>query len=273
MATATYLQNFDAAWPPHVGGTYFMAGPYVPAREGASQTLLGHLRPSFAGKGMYLPNQKQQPHVHAPSNTQIIFDWDDTLMCSSAITSGEVEPVMLRQFESLLETILEKAMKLGSTCIVTNAAESWVLKSARRFTPRVVPLLQKVLVVSARDRYGSAFPDDSYAWKRETFREIVGLQARAAAPNGLNLVVLGDSPAEMEAAWTSIRGLAPGCGAVAVKTVKFKDGPSLADLLEQLRIVARELGDVVTAERSGNRNLADRMWTTSLVPSVPLGSL
>ncbi|OLP79172.1 hypothetical protein AK812_SmicGene40568 [Symbiodinium microadriaticum] len=85
--------------------------------------------------------------------TLLIFDWDDTLMCSSAINANEFLPHQYNQLESLVEQVLLAAMRLGETCIVTNADEMWVTESARRYMPRVLPILSRMSVVSARRRF------------------------------------------------------------------------------------------------------------------------
>merc|ERR1711972_542286 len=138
-------------------------------------------------------------------------------MCSSAINSNQLQVHPAQQLESMLEHVLTLSMKLGETCIVTNADELWVLESTRRFAPRVLPLLSQINVVSARRKYERTFPGDVFAWKRETFREV--LAGRKETSGGMNLVVLGDSPAEMEAAQSASLRLPHQS---VIKTVKFK---------------------------------------------------
>jgi len=208
----------------------------------------------------WLPKQvsAQVPVMSLPQDTIIIFDWDDTLMCSSAINANQLLPHQAAQLEALLEQVLTISMRLGETCIVTNADELWVLESTRRFTPRVMPLLSQMSVVSARRKYERSCPGDVFAWKRETFREVLAARKGASAGlNGsLNLVVLGDSPAEMEAAQTSTLGATH---PIAIKTVKFKETPTAEELLEQLRIVAQDLSVIVADDKSSCRSLVQWM--------------
>ncbi|CAJ1346346.1 unnamed protein product [Effrenium voratum] len=172
-------------------------------------------------------------------------------MCSSALNTGCFAAKQFPQLEVLVEQVLTASMRLGETVIVTNADEMWVQESAKRFLPRVMPLLSRIQVISARKRWEPRFPGDVFAWKREAFRELLSSwQHTAAAPGGLHLIVLGDSAAEMEAAHTSSVGMiAP----TAVKTVKFKELPSVEALLDQLKFVHQELPSIVADERSGNR--------------------
>ncbi|CAE7564649.1 unnamed protein product [Symbiodinium pilosum] len=189
--------------------------------------------------------------------TLLIFDWDDTLMCSSAINANEFLPHQYSQLESLVEQVLLTAMRLGETCIVTNADEMWVTESARRYMPRVLPILSRMTVVSARRRFERTWPGDVFAWKREAFRQVLSSwQANALASGGIDLIVLGDSIVEMEAAHTSSAGIV---SPTAVKTVKFKEVPTVEELLEQLAMMNQELASIVADDRSSYRNLASRL--------------
>lgn len=208
--------------------------------------------------------------------TLLIFDWDDTLMCSSAINANEFLPHQYNQLESLVEQVLLAAMRLGETCIVTNADEMWVTESARRYMPRVLPILSRMSVVSARRRFERTWPGDVFAWKREAFRQVLSSwQANALASGGMHLIVLGDSVVEMEAAHTSSVGLV---SPTAVKTVNFKEVPTVDELLEQLTMLNQELASIVADDRSGYRSLATRLSgfassPTNRLPDTAYGTM
>jgi len=191
--------------------------------------------------------------------TLIIWDWDDTLMCSTAINTGRMPAGTMLQVEALLEEALLHSMSLGETCIVTNADDLWVYESTRRFAPRVLPLLSQLPIVSARRKHEANYPGDVYAWKRETFREIFSARSYM---NGLNLVVLGDSPAEIEAAQTATYGL--GIHPLLIKTVKYRETPTIEELIDQQRIIMQDLASIVQEEKDSNRNLASRFLNTSV---------
>jgi len=188
----------------------------------------------------------------------LIFDWDDTLLCSSAIRTLQPSADLMRQLERAVEAILLTSMSLGETLIVTNGTESWVKDSATRFLPGLLPLLAAITSISARAKYEHQFPEDPYAWKRETFRELLG---KRRAPEvswefpgrsglddgGYDLLVVGDSWYEIQAA-RSIAGRpeAP----TTIKTLKFKEVPTIQELLGQLRRSGQELARLV--EDRGN---------------------
>jgi hypothetical protein len=51
--------------------------------------------------------------------------------------------------------MLEVSVQFGKTYIITNAAEGWVEFSCRKFMPAVLPILSKVIIISARAKYES----------------------------------------------------------------------------------------------------------------------
>lgn len=128
--------------------------------------------------------QPQQPQQVPPipyQQTAVIFDWDDTLLASSWLTCEglrldeplEVPREAQAQLASLEESVIKlltRAYKLGRVTIVTNAETGWVELSAQRFMPRVVPLLSKARVISARSTFEAAYPDQPHEWKVQAFR-------------------------------------------------------------------------------------------------------
>lgn len=93
---------------------------------------------SLTYKKVWLRPQ-DQPVTH---QTCIIFDWDDTILCTSVLSpyhyllkdSRRKIPKEIKQHLALLyehaQLMLQKAKSFGKTYIVTNAAEGWVELSA-----------------------------------------------------------------------------------------------------------------------------------------------
>lgn len=67
--------------------------------------------------------------------------------------------------------MLELAVQYGKVYIITNAAEGWVEFSANKFMPDVCPILEKITIISARQKYEHKFPDDVPKWKLYAFLE------------------------------------------------------------------------------------------------------
>jgi hypothetical protein len=178
----------------------------------------------------------------------IVFDWDDTLVCSTYLQynypKGAIQdlPEPDRQIVQALQkacmNLLSTALSLGQTYIITNASDGWVETCARTWLPSVVPLLEKVQVVSARSRFEAQFPNAAKRWKEEMFLEI----KRQLNSKTINLVCMGDSECEMEAAQVMGRQYPQS----AIKLIKFAEFPSPLQLLKQQELVIEEFQHIVS---------------------------
>mmetsp|Transcript_133763 Transcript_133763/g.235891 ORF Transcript_133763/g.235891 Transcript_133763/m.235891 type:complete len:385 (+) Transcript_133763:68-1222(+) len=183
----------------------------------------------------------QRPASH---QTIIIFDWDDTLLCTSflkACAPGQ-EPSnlkdSLRKLEKAAISLLRQALSFGQTFIITNAVSGWVEQSAAEHLPELLPVLQHVRVLSARSRYESEYPYDIDRWKTETFFEV---QSQLDSQVVTNIVSLGDSHLEM----TATLAMGKRFENAVTKTVKFRERPSPEELLKQQKVVCKDFGWIV----------------------------
>lgn len=151
----------------------------------------------------------------------MVIDYDDTLCPSSWIAAAperqatENDLAILQHVEESIAGLLRQADALGcSVVIITNADEEWVKFSSRRFLPRVVPLLARVRVVSAR-HYEALYPGRSVCWKAAAFTH-VAKAFFAAAEDELAARPLDATP----------------------KAIKLVDAPSLHTIACQLHTVA-----------------------------------
>jgi len=178
-------------------------------------------------------------HRLPSSQTVIIFDWDDTLLCTNYLCkhfeNRLVPPSLhntLRRIASYVTDLLELSMKLGRTYIITNAIDGWVEYSASQWVPELLPILSKIEIISARTRYESLFPQQVNKWKINAFRD---LQRRLDYPIVTNLISVGDSNYEMEA--TAIMG--QDFSEARVKTIKLRDNPTADELRKELELIVQ----------------------------------
>ena len=210
------------------------------------------LRRSYIAKLIYNkiwpPGTKEKDH-----NTMIIFDWDDTLLCTSFLTPNGIfnedlelndkEKEKLAKLEFSALRILRDAIERGDTYIITNAAPGWVEYSAERFYPSVRKIINKVKIISARGDYESIYPGDSRMWKIQAF-----LNMQKNFENNLvtNIICLGDSFIEMEAGHV----LASKFTQAFIKTVKFRESPKPEELNKQLALVAEQFPAIFSAVKN-----------------------
>jgi len=183
-------------------------------------------------------------------DTVIIFDWDDTLLASSFLSSrgyrldsemektNEHEQVeqQLRELESAVTALLTMALTYGTVHVVTNAETGWVQLSAQKFMPGLVPLLSKVNILSARSTFEPMHPDSPLKWKFFAFQEKLSTHFGADyKPSGAkkNVISFGDSHVEREA----VRAVTRSMSLTRCKSVKFAERPSTEQLRRQLELV------------------------------------
>lgn len=210
------------------------------------------IRKSYITKLMY--NKVWEP-INKPKqhNTLIIFDWDDTLLCTSHLTLNGVYNENIRYTEkdyenlSKIEENVIKLMKLaiskGDTYIITNAAPGWVEYSTRKFYPKVIEILSSVKIISARGKYEKEYPNDSKMWKVQAFLE---MQKNFNQDLVTNIICLGDSLIEMEAAQI----LATKFSQAYIKTIKFKEIPKPEELNKQLLLVIDQFNTIYSSVKN-----------------------
>ena len=199
-------------------------------------------------KNIWNPSMKPKQH-----NSLIIFDWDDTLLPTTFLTSngGPLEDIKLsesdfqrmKEIENHVYLILKESIEKGDVYIITNAGENWVQFSSSIFYPNISELLKKIKIISARMEYEKAFPGNSRQWKIEAFLNLL-----KDVNNKLvtNIICIGDSLFEIEAG----RILASKFSEAFIKTIKFRDAPKLDELLKQLKLVEHQFGTVYSSVKN-----------------------
>ena len=196
-------------------------------------------------KKVWTPSQKEKTH-----NSLIIFDWDDTLLCTSFLTPKgvydenliltEKDKEKIAKLEFSVLRLLTIAVEKGDVYIITNAGVGWVEFSAEKYYPSIMPLLQKIKIISARGAYEAKFPNDSRRWKHEAFLD---MQKKFNSELVTNILCLGDSFIEIEAG----HFLAAKFTQAFIKTVKFRESPKPDELNKQLTLVADQFVGIYSA--------------------------
>lgn len=194
---------------------------------------------------VWIPQAQRAPQ----HQTVIIFDWDDTLLCTSFLNlrQDQLQPSVVKRqlqgIERVAKRLLELALRLGHTFIITNAMSGWVEYSAAKYVPKLLEVLQRVHVISARGNYEHQYPGNYSQWKIQAFLEV---QRTLNSQIITNLISLGDSVFEMDAVHVMGREFAQ----ALVKTIKFRENPTPEELLKQLELVAQKFEKIVLNARN-----------------------
>ena len=184
------------------------------------------------------------------TNRIFIFDWDDTLLCTTVLSPGGyfddsrvILPGKLKKIkhlESLVQKLLTNATEKGDTYIITNSEEGWVEYSCKRFFPNVYNLLSKIKIISARALYDKKYPNNYKTWKNMAFNDIIK-KYNLSLPS--NIICMGDSTYEMEAA----HGLSNKFKEGYIKAIKFKELPRVDELISQLNLILDKFDFIYSA--------------------------
>lgn len=186
-------------------------------------------------------------------NNIIIFDWDDTLLCTTVLSpNGYFEDHLnfskeskekMEKLEKNVKEILELSISKGITYIITNSEPGWVKYSCCRFLPQVLPILKKVRIISSRSLYQHIFPNDSIMWKIKTFNLVYKSSDRSLPSN---IICIGDSNAEIQAG----KNLANKFNQSSLKTIKFIDSPTIDELINQIYLVYKNFDCIFYAQNN-----------------------
>ena len=190
-------------------------------------------------------------------NSLIIFDWDDTLFCTSQIAKNnylnqnqisKIQKNKILKLEKEVKKILQNSIKNGETYIITNSEPGWVEFSCKKFFPSIIDLLDQINIISARGLYENQCPNDSYMWKMNTFNDIVNLYDQNLLSN---IMCIGDSFLEINAG----KNLSNQFKNVFIKTIKFKEEPTIDELIMEIKLVNEKFLYIYSAVKNWTINV------------------
>ena len=210
-----------------------------------------------------MPTHSISPHSAIPPTLRrkdaiLIFDWDDTLLCSSFLSSlhcrldtdlsahplHSLLSAQLAELDQCTSALLAAALHYSPhhVHVVTNAETGWVQLSAAKFLPLTFAVLARCKIVSARSNHEALFPDAPLKWKYCAFQQQLSAAGGGGSPSMPRSVIsLGDSHVEREAVRAATRGMV----GTYCKSVKFSERTDCAQLRRQVELVTRCLAYIV----------------------------
>ena len=190
-----------------------------------------------------------------PKITNIfIYDWDDTLMCTSYVAPGGVlnvgemkqnDKLNMKSLDQLVSNLLKKSLDKGHVFIITNAAYGWVEFSSKKLYPLTYNILKKIKIISARGMCEKKYPGDYRQWKSIAFIETIK-ENNINLLKTANIVSFGDSIIELEASHKLKDIFANGY----IKTIKFKESPQPMELIKELKIISSQFDIILSNMRN-----------------------
>jgi hypothetical protein len=203
---------------------------------------------------------------HKPTQTAIIFDWDDTLFPTSWLKAQSglkwYEPLpnnspyksIFQNISNNIRDVLETAAELGSVSIVTLASSPWVTIAVRNFLPELEAMIVNLGIPVAYAREELLPGDDalgseevSRMLKRRAMNRVIKkFYSQYVQQSWKNVISIGDSVFERQALQDVVsfkkQDASKKCRA---KTLKLADAPDVDQLNAQMTVLATWLRPMV----------------------------
>lgn len=207
-----------------------------------------------------------------------LFDWDDTLFPTTALTTLGLERMgdALRAVDAIASDLLAAVLSTPNSrlVILTNAKLGWVQHAASSYMPKLNALLGaqdgQVLLISAH-RERSEFAEDDYASYEQAVRSSksdavhpLSIALRRAVEETqvecFQVVSVGDQPHDLAAAHALRAMMTADAHSVDqesfVKTVAMKPMPTGIELAKQLGTLCRSLPKLLCIGRSFHQSMS-----------------
>lgn len=213
-----------------------------------------NIRDAYYNK-LIIKNIWQPYKENKKSNTLFFFDWDDTLMCTSAIfpflnskqlnINTKAIREKLKTLDEIIVNLIQKALEKGIVYIITNSSPGWVEYSSTYFLPSTSKILNKVKIYSAKGLFSKNYPGDPTQWKKKAYKFVIeknNINTRKIT----NAICFGDSIIDLEA----IESLRYIFNNSYIKVIKFKENPHVVELEKQIWIVISQLDFIIAKCRN-----------------------
>lgn len=201
----------------------------------------------------------------SPRNTMIILDWDDTLMCTTFVSSkknglSKQEMAYIETLGKSVSEFLLECKKFGKVIILTNSASNWVNACSEKLLKLNKDVMENIDIISARDKFLKE-KKPKLDWKKLAFEELIQNYFVKNKGNGTilndssnmnylnywNFLCVSDSPEDIKLfklfkekfnEWMNL------------STVKLKVKPSPLEMISQTNFMTKNLKSVIGKNRN-----------------------
>jgi hypothetical protein len=168
----------------------------------------------------------------------IILDWDDTLFPTSWVKINKKNLfsdfdinkhlTCFTHLDNIICNLFNAFFKDNKIIIVTNASKNWVIKSSQVIPNASKFLVNKIEIISARDKYEYIYPLNVDLWKTKTFHDVMHENMEYDS-----IISIGDDKYEFIA---TINLYKENINKIC-KTIRFLKSPNYNDIIQQLEIL------------------------------------
>ena len=187
----------------------------------------------------------------SPKNNLIIFDWDDTLLCSTFLCDSpqitEENKKEIKDLEANVIKLLNKCIIHADVYIITNSEDGWVKESTNLYYPNLEKegLLDQLKIISSKSKYSYKFPSHPKYWKILAFNDIL---ENYDTTNETNIISIGDNFNDLKAS----KNLAKKFPNSYLKAIKFKEFPKISEMIKENELVINQFDYIFKSKKNWN---------------------
>ena len=197
----------------------------------------------------YTSNSKQLPKKTSENHkkeTIFILDWDDTLMCTSFISSktkslSDEEKNIIINLGKIVSIFLKECLKYGNIIIMTNSSEKWLKKTSENYLKIEKDIIGNITIISTRDRYYKKGINPT-KWKEMAVGEILLKYGDKIE----NLICGSDSESDIEV----FKNISKLNEDINISTIKFKTKPSPSIMIKEIEYLNKKLCQIIGTNKN-----------------------
>lgn len=181
-------------------------------------------------------------------NTIIIYDYDDTLMCTSLIVNNNIDItnkqsieqyyIYFYELDNKVYELLNNSLKIGNVIIISNGTKQW-LEMSIILLPKTCKLLNKIKLISARDE-NIKYTNSPIEWKKKSFL--------THTHNYKNIISIGDGISEYLALINLM--IKKNDDNFYLKTIKFMETPNINILLDEISVTNKMIKNIIYKKKN-----------------------
>ena len=218
-------------------------------------------------------NQPKNKKGKTKDHTVFIFDWDDTLMCTSFVTVktqklSEEEQNIIKELGIIVSKFLEECSKYGNIIIMTNSSKQWIKKTAIHYLKINENLFENIIIISTRDKYLKKGIEKK-KWKEIELNEILLKYGEKID----NLICASDSEKDIDV----FKNISKNYRKINISTIKFKSNPSPLVLIKEIKYLNEFFYETIgnnknyylikEKEKNGKFNFSLGSWLDYIFPN------
>ena len=178
--------------------------------------------------------------------TVFIFDWDDTLMCTTFILSkgqilSEEDKNIINNLGKIVNIFLKECNKYGKIIIMTNSTEKWMKQTSEKYLKIKNNLIRKIKIISTRDKFAKK-GIEAKKWKELALEEILYKYGDKIE----NIICGSDSENDIEV----FKNISEKYKKINISTIKFKAKPSPLIMIKQIEYLNKKLYEIIGTNKN-----------------------